>query len=64
VLSGVGLTIGMIVHGLHEHSRQVAALAAVSAAPVVYCARREASSEGSYSINGSKDYGFLAFRQR
>ena len=46
-----------------EHSRQVAALAAVSAAPVVYCARREASSEGSYSINGSKDYGFLAFRQ-
>ena len=46
-----------------EHSRQVAALAAVSAAPVVYSARREASSEGSYSINGSKDYGFLAFRQ-
>ncbi len=43
------------------HRRQVAALAAVSAAPVVYCARREAS-EGSYSIAGSKAYGFLAFR--
>jgi len=44
-----------------EHRRQVAALAAVSAAPVVYFARREEESE-SYSVTGSKAYGFLAFR--
>ena len=44
-----------------EHRRQIAALAAVSAAPVVYCARAEQSAD-SYSLAGSKAYGFLAFR--
>ena len=44
-----------------EHRRQIAALAAVSAAPVVYRARAEPSAD-SYSISGSKAYGFLAFR--
>jgi hypothetical protein len=44
-----------------EHRRQVAALAAVSAAPVVYYARAEPSDD-SYSLATVKPYGFLAFR--